>query len=1177
MSTVNLKKKLKALNYPAEFSDDSADLVDRLLGDLIRASEAYQLLKRESSKQSSIAKPDDKTLQNHIQVLQRENNELHTKLISTEEKLLVYDVTSKKLTQENKELSGLLKFMQKGGKINNNENSIDEINTVHKKTLRDPESTNTENISKIDSLEKVNESLKAEITRLRNMYEGQFKYDNIEAQGRNLAKEQQKEKDEAFTSQMNFLVQRNEELEQMVKGFQNSKLPQLSKELDRVKESLNNEIEQKKELQKIIDKTEQQLKLANEQAGQIYQSQTPGYLNKIADDLQSKLADKNDEILIKDKELTRIRKSFQENEQRLDVLQRQANDANSAFEIQKKQFEDLEKTSHDKMILISEKDFELQTLNYKMKFFENQIDDLNKKNEENEQKVNNLSVNNGSLKNEMQNISLSLRKATFDLEQSRLIINQKLEMEQKLMEKISNLELELKRQESISGNKDNARYLSQSQEKRIENLEANLTFKEEEIRNLNSLINKKEIEIFEKDHKMTSSEQMLNEKSMQLKIFENERDQLREVVLKSKEELKDKGILEKDLELTKKKLHHLQENSSKNSSFEEELRSLRIEHQILMDRYKQIESSLNESLGQNKVLQEQQLLKDADFRTKITENCQLQIKIKSLEEEIALTLRKVNDHEQTICILQQRGQKVNSEIQSKSISMVETQKLIIEKESLNSVLADEIKKKSTLIESLKEEREGTAKDLKSKLDELDSLNSLFGKTKRQLELETEKQNFLAQTIHQLEERLQTSSKLNSELKEENSRLGKLLNSISLQKEELLKNEARDSKRRPVDFESQLEESQRDCQKLREQIKYFTETENDLKTRLMRLDQAKDELQEQLDDKTVQLERTSSRLDKMSNDAIIFTEERTKLEQIVSQLSYKLESISEEKGHASNEVELFKDELKLFKTKTSRLEREKNDLVSDLQILAAENRSLSNELMVMSKRVESYDKKIENKNEEIKKREFDLSATGLENSQLKSNCKLFEQENYSLKQNFAKLQSNYENLQKAFRNLEQQLEACNFELSSLEKQKEALLYEISSLQNSYNRISVELQSKEINKIDKDQEGRVLQQKVENLELSNGRLQKDLAEKQKTASALINDYNELKQNFLFVKSKNDELVSKYTSEMKKSGELERSLADERSRHASILGSIYKNKAIASEVESKIESVEKMINYK
>ena len=70
MSVSILKKKLKTLNYPTDFSDDSYELIERLLGDLMQTSKLYQQLKCESSKQPLVQRPDDRTLQNHIQLLQ---------------------------------------------------------------------------------------------------------------------------------------------------------------------------------------------------------------------------------------------------------------------------------------------------------------------------------------------------------------------------------------------------------------------------------------------------------------------------------------------------------------------------------------------------------------------------------------------------------------------------------------------------------------------------------------------------------------------------------------------------------------------------------------------------------------------------------------------------------------------------------------------------------------------------------------------------------------------------------------------------------------------------------------------------------------------------------------------------------------------------------------------------
>ena len=46
-----LKKKLTALHYPQTFNLDSTGLIDNLLSDLIRTTEAYQTLKKSNEEQ----------------------------------------------------------------------------------------------------------------------------------------------------------------------------------------------------------------------------------------------------------------------------------------------------------------------------------------------------------------------------------------------------------------------------------------------------------------------------------------------------------------------------------------------------------------------------------------------------------------------------------------------------------------------------------------------------------------------------------------------------------------------------------------------------------------------------------------------------------------------------------------------------------------------------------------------------------------------------------------------------------------------------------------------------------------------------------------------------------------------------------------------------------------------
>ena len=83
-----LKKKLDSLHYCQPLSLDSAALVERLLGDLVRTTEGFQSLKKANDeiKQEALLKTNGLLpLQKENVRLTKENNDLHLELIRTKE------------------------------------------------------------------------------------------------------------------------------------------------------------------------------------------------------------------------------------------------------------------------------------------------------------------------------------------------------------------------------------------------------------------------------------------------------------------------------------------------------------------------------------------------------------------------------------------------------------------------------------------------------------------------------------------------------------------------------------------------------------------------------------------------------------------------------------------------------------------------------------------------------------------------------------------------------------------------------------------------------------------------------------------------------------------------------------------------------------------------------------
>ena len=86
---LSLKKKLFQLNYKENFGEESLPLVRKLLVDLLKASEAHSLLKKQlevanrSFMESKISVSNE-DLKNANLILEKENNKLHESLLKKE-------------------------------------------------------------------------------------------------------------------------------------------------------------------------------------------------------------------------------------------------------------------------------------------------------------------------------------------------------------------------------------------------------------------------------------------------------------------------------------------------------------------------------------------------------------------------------------------------------------------------------------------------------------------------------------------------------------------------------------------------------------------------------------------------------------------------------------------------------------------------------------------------------------------------------------------------------------------------------------------------------------------------------------------------------------------------------------------------------------------------------------
>lgn len=1169
MSNLLLKKKLKALNYPTDFGDDSAPTIERLLTDLIKASEAYQMLKRENTKTGDLPKQSEKTLQNHIILLEKENNELHSRLIKIEETNSSMNVLIMKLEAENKELSTLNKFLQTGGKKNENGKAQPDQSTNDQfmfqpnadVTITKSFAKNLE--SKIEILEKTNISLKNEVSRLRSMYEGTLNMDSIQQQGQHVLKEQQKAKEEAFLSQMDYLTKKNEEMTLQLNSYKNSHLPQLSKELAEYKSLFKEERERTKNLEHLLEmskaKENNLQQKVDEQMDVISQNANASYHQRISKELQENVKRLNTDIFEKDKKVLAGLKKIEE----LEIEKKNMLEQNLKIQEEfKNDFISRENESvkiQEMALKLSEREFDVQSLNYRLETASNQLECRNDEIKINQTKIDELNAKCNELNSQIQQLDFELRRVKFDLEQSKRIIVQKAEVEQKLKEKITQIEFEFKNKESVNSKLMQEEFLKRTQFDKALLIESELSLKEKEIERLLNENGFKEQKIITFEQNIFFLENELNSKKSLCESFEKEIELYLKEVQEAKNGLHQKAILEKELENVKKQLESYIFRVDKMEKIERESKNVKLESDYQKTKLTQKTKIIDGLETQIAIFQTNIEKLEFDSMNHIEQIRHKDILISNLNEEVKELTSLVHNKDDIILNFENKTKMTKTQIQTTLYDVNEHKKAIIEKDIQKKTLENEIEKLKIKNKELLQENELFIADLSNQTEKEGKINKNYQQILHEIEAQKDKNTFLQNSLEQINNKLKTKQNECDRINEENCKLNLLVNSFSSQKQELLLQETNQKTRQ--NNSSILENNEIlniENQKLKNQIQAFTESENLLKNKLLTIDSAKDEIQEICDHKTLENESLSNKIDKLSKNLKIITDEKEKIEQIAHELNFRVNSLESELNHKSDEFRTAKDELKSIREKLSKQEREKSDLTSDFQILAMENRGVVNDAMMMSKKVENLEKRLESKNEELKKKEYQMSSFNLENNQLKNNCKLFEQENYSLKKMLEKSQQTTENLSRRVKVLEQEIDNLHFEVQSLEKSKEALGYEVSSIQNNYNKALIELQSKDMNKMDNEQELRILRQKVENTENLAAKLNKELGKKEKDMNSLISDYNSLKQNFLLIKSKNDELVSKFAVEMKKNAELENAIMDERARNASLLNSIGKNRS-------------------
>ena len=201
---------------------------------------------------------------------------------------------------------------------------------------------------------------------------------------------------------------------------------------------------------------------------------------------------------------------------------------------------------------LSEKEFEVESLKYKLDLFSGQISQNETNNKQTNLKMEETTNRVIELSLELQQSDFELRKVKFDCDQSRRITAQKIETEQKLREKITQMEIEFKNKEGNLMKNIQDETSKKTIVDRSSLLERELSAREKEIEKLNREIIEREQSIMGLEQQVCVKETELNSKTNLCQSFEREMTENLRELNEAKLGLVQKKELEKEVESLKK-------------------------------------------------------------------------------------------------------------------------------------------------------------------------------------------------------------------------------------------------------------------------------------------------------------------------------------------------------------------------------------------------------------------------------------------------------------------------------------------------------------------------------------------------------------------------------------------------------------------------------------------------
>lgn len=184
-----VKKKLRSLEYPPLNPKDPWGLVDKLLNDLLKASEGYQFVKMKMRElKQELENRGPQGTQARVEELQRDNDQLHIFLIERDKEIAM-------LNFQKRDLGGSVEIKKGADMFEGDVKSEPGLDREKRKL-------------EFDEFVKVCNSYQAEVMRLRMAYEGRPRM----SKGAQNPQEEQRKR--VLENQIEYLTTRNQQLEE---------------------------------------------------------------------------------------------------------------------------------------------------------------------------------------------------------------------------------------------------------------------------------------------------------------------------------------------------------------------------------------------------------------------------------------------------------------------------------------------------------------------------------------------------------------------------------------------------------------------------------------------------------------------------------------------------------------------------------------------------------------------------------------------------------------------------------------------------------------------------------------------------------------------------------------------------------------------------------------------------